>query len=168
MESLLYQVLAGKVKNTLLLITADHGQIEVSPERLTNLKPLAPELASFSQLDKRGNPLLPAGSARDMFLHIKPEHLDEAEALLQRVISDKADIYRTQTLIDQNFFAAQPVSEAFLKRVGNLVILPHKYEQVWWSESPIATEYPAYHFRGHHGGLTREEMETMLLALPLD
>lgn len=163
MDSLLYQALAGKVKNTLLLITADHGQIEVSPERLTNLRLVAPEIAAFSRLNKRGEPLLPAGSARDMFLHIKPEHVDEAEALLQRVLGDKAEIYRTQTLIDQNFFAAQPVSEAFLKRVGNLVILPHKYEQVWWLE-PV-NDYPA--FRGHHGGLTREEMETILLALPL-
>jgi predicted AlkP superfamily pyrophosphatase or phosphodiesterase len=167
MESLLYQALAGKVKNTLLLITADHGQIEVSPERLTNLKQTAPTLASLSRHNKRREPLIPAGSARDVFLHIKPEHLDEAEALLQRAIGDKADIYRTQTLIEQNFFAAQPVSETFLNRVGNLVVLPHKYEQVWWSDSPISEHYPAYHFRGHHGGLSREEMETVLLALPL-
>ncbi|MEP7284147.1 MAG: hypothetical protein ABI947_00100 [Chloroflexota bacterium] len=54
-------------------------------------------------------------------------------------------------------------SATFMGRVGNLVILPYKYESVWWYEKGRFEQ----DFFGHHGGLTPDEMETILLALPL-
>ena len=47
-------------------------------------------------------------------------------------------------------------------RVGNLVILPYEHESVWWYEPD---RFDQHHY-GHHGGLTRPEMETVLLAQP--
>ena len=46
-----------------------------------------------------------------------------------------------------------------MSRVGNLVILPHAHETVWWYEAGRFEQK----FYGSHGGLSREEMETLLL-----
>ena len=63
-------------------------------------------------------------------------------------------------LIDQHFFGSGAPSQRFLDRVGNLVVLPYEGESVFWYEQG-RFEQPFY---GHHGGLTRHEMETILLA----
>jgi hypothetical protein len=47
--------------------------------------------------------------------------------------------------------------------VGNLVILPYAYESVWWYEK----DKFEMRFRGHHGGLTPQEMETILYSIEI-
>jgi hypothetical protein len=49
------------------------------------------------------------------------------------------------------------------ERIGDLVVLPAPGESVWWRE-PGRFDM---RFRGHHGGLSPEEMRIPLLALPL-
>ena len=46
-------------------------------------------------------------------------------------------------------------------RAGNLVILPYRYESVWWYEKNKFE----MRFYGHHGGLTPQEMETVLYSV---
>src|SRR5205807_8620603 len=100
---------------------------------------------------------------RDIFLNVKVEKLDEAIASLQKQLAGRAEIYPTQTLVEQNFFGSQQLSHEFLTRAGNIVILPYAGETVWWYEEGKFD----MHFLGHHGGLTPEEMEIPLLLLPL-
>ena len=162
MERLFYETLAGKLKNTLVLMTADHGQIEVSPQTTIYLNQLTPSIEPLIKTNSRGQRLVPAGSPRDMFLYIQAEHLKEAYDLLTHQLSDRAEVYRTETLIEQGFFGSNTPSPMLINRLGNLAILPHKYETVWWYEED---RFEQKNF-GHHGGLSREEMETLLLALP--
>ena len=95
-----------------------------------------------------------------MFLHIKDAYLDQAQAFLQQALAGRAEIYRVQQLIDQGFFGTTSPSAAFMSRVGNLVILPYAHETVWWYEAGRFEQK----FYGSHGGLSREEMETLLLV----
>jgi hypothetical protein len=60
----------------------------------------------------------------------------------------------TQPLIDQGYFGPLPPSPAFLSRVGNLLILPHAGQTVWWYEEG---RY-GMRYRGMHGGLSQDEM----------
>lgn len=161
MERHLFEPLVGQVSDTVLLLIADHGQIEVSMDRMLNLRTAAPALAKLIRTNRAGELLVPAGSPRDLFIHIKEEHLEEAAVIAREAVAGRASVYKTQDLIAQGLFG--DVSEAFLKRVGDLVVLPHKHEQVWWFESTP----PTAGFRGHHGGLAAAEMETIFLALPL-
>jgi len=62
-------------------------------------------------------------------------------------------------LIADGYFGAR-VSSRFRERVGNLVILPYRYESVWWYEKDKFEQ----RFYGHHGGLTSQEMETILYS----
>lgn len=163
LEQRLYQRLRHLTGDTLLMLTADHGQIEVSPQTTFYLNREIPGIEHYLRTNQAGAPLVPAGSARDLFLHVKEELLDEAIDLLQRSLAGRAEVYRTSELIAENLFGSTRPSSAFLARVGNVVILPYARETVWWFE----TGRFAMHFQGHHGGMTPEEMEIPLLLLPL-
>jgi predicted AlkP superfamily pyrophosphatase or phosphodiesterase len=162
-EQLFYRKLYQLTGDTLLMLTADHGQIEVSPDTTIYLNLELPEIIPYLQTNRLGQLLVPAGSARDMFLHVKEEVLEEALTLLQQFLGSQAEVYRTRELIDQEFFGLAPPANTFLSRAGNLVVLPNPRETVWWFEQGRF----AMHFLGHHGGLTPEEMEIPLLLLPL-
>lgn len=162
-EQSFYQKIRRLTGDTLLIMTADHGQIGVSPHTTFYLNHKIPELKGYLKTNHPDAPLVPAGSARDMFLHVKEEVLDEAIALLQHHLAGRAEVYRTSDFIQQNFFGSTMPSSAFRSRVGNVLILPNPGETVWWYEEDRFD----MHFWGHHGGLTPEEMEIPLLLLPL-
>jgi hypothetical protein len=103
---------------------------------------------------------VPAGSARDVFLHVKEDRLDAVQRLLQTHLAGQAEIYRVADLVARGFFGPRPPAPVFLDRVGNLLIAPYRDQTIWWHEpGRFAQEY-----YGLHGGLTPEEMETVLLA----
>jgi predicted AlkP superfamily pyrophosphatase or phosphodiesterase len=145
---------------TLILLTADHGQVEVDPSTTRYLNRELPQLTPLFRVDRRGAPLVPAGSARDMFLYVKQAHLDEAYAMLAAHLRGCAEVYRTSDLIEEGFFGAH-CSEVFRKRLGELVVLPYAHESVWWHEQGKFEQT----FLGHHGGLTPDEMHSVLMVL---
>jgi hypothetical protein len=162
LERQLLSQLGGGCGDTLVLLTADHGQSETHPLRTIYLN-AHPDFAGcerFLRTDRQGKPIVPAGSPRDFFLHIRDELLDEAHDFLASRLAGRAVVYRTADLIAAGFFGAAPVSEVFLGRVGNLVVLPYRGEAVWWYEK----ERFVQKYYGHHGGLTPQEMEIPLLA----
>jgi Type I phosphodiesterase / nucleotide pyrophosphatase len=163
LDQLFYKKLAGKVQNTLFILTADHGQVEVDPQRTFYLNKQLSGFERYLRTNQRGKPIVPAGSPRDMFLHVKDECVEEAMAHLRKALDGRAEVYRTEELLAQHFFGLQEPSEIFLQRVGNVVVLPYQNETVWWLEEG---KYDM-HFFGHHGGLTPEEMEIPLIVLPL-
>ena len=148
---------------TLLLISADHGQTYVDPARTIYLNqlPAYATLEPWLRRNGKGDLLAPGGSPRDIFLYVKDEALHDAQALLTAALGNRADVYLTQDFIAAGLFGPEPVSEAFLSRVGNLLILGREHETVWWYEKD-RFEQKCY---GHHGGLSADEMEIPLLAM---
>ncbi len=147
---------------TLLLMTADHGQSEVDPATTIYINRAFPDMEKFIKTNRKGDLLVPGGSCRDLFLYIKDDMLDEAQQLLAQGLEGKADVLKTEELIEQGYFGPQ-VSEIFRGHVGNLVILANRYESVWWYEKGKFEQK----YYGHHGGLTPQEMEIPLLGLEL-
>jgi predicted AlkP superfamily pyrophosphatase or phosphodiesterase len=163
LEEYFFKGTRGKSGNTLFILTADHGQIEVNPKTTFYLNRQVANIERYLKTNKKGRILVPAGSARDMFLYVKEEYEQQAIDELQSELAGKADVYRTQELIDKHFFGQETPSTTFLGRMGNIVLLPYKYETIWWYEEGKFD----MHFQGHHGGLTPEEMEIPFLLLPL-
>jgi hypothetical protein len=97
-----------------------------------------------------------------MFLYIREGMLDEAQAFLSHRLEGTAEVVKTQWLIENGYFG-QEISKRLRERVGNLVILPYRYESVWWYEKKVFEQ----NFYGHHGGLTPQEMEIPLLSLAI-
>ena len=124
--------------NTLLLLTADHGQIDVSPDRVT-------------YLDLPG--VVPAGSSRDLFLDIPESEISTLNAQL----GDLATAVPTSTLFPNP-------GPRLAARLPPVCILPSPGHQVWLS----GHEDVERKFLGHHGGLTPEESTSFLGTLPLD
>lgn len=161
MEHYFDRIFKGR-KRVLFLMTADHGASEVDPETTVylNIHPGFAGFERFIRANLHGQFLVPAGSARDLFLYLREESLDDAQAFLSKRLEGKADVVKTEFLISEGYFGPE-ISPRFRERVGNLVVLPYRYESVWWYEKDKYEQG----FYGHHGGLTPQEMETILYTL---
>ncbi len=153
---------AGKAGKTLLMMVADHGQVDTPPEDTYFLNLKHPDIAESFMLSRSGAPIVPAGSPRDMFLYVKPHLLDAVQAMLRTALAGRAEVYTTQSLIAQGIFG-NDISQRFIDRVGNLVVLSQPGQSVWWYEKDRFEN----ELRGHHGGLDRAEMETPLILFDL-
>jgi len=163
LEKIFFKYIEDKSPDTLILLSADHGQTRVYPEKTIYLNKELPNIAEFFKTTKKGDPIVPAGSCRDMFLHVKEGRIMELKNKLKELLKGEAEVYETDFLIKEGFFGKKEPSDAFKSRVGNLVILPYRGEAVWWYEKDV---FEQKHI-GHHGGLTPEEMEIPLLALSI-
>ena len=123
---------------TPLLVTADHGQIDVDKTDHLDL--------FWSELPRHlTRP--PAGSARDLFLHVDDPDLVVAE--LAERLGDRARVCRADELFD-------PIGPRLRERLADVCVLPAPGRMVGLTGFPS----PERRFKGHHGGLTPEEAET--------
>ena len=151
--------LAG-IPGALVLLFADHGQVPTDPERCVYVNERCPELVPLLRSGADGLPLAPAGSARDLFLHVREGALDEAVGLLAASSATTPGSCRRPSS-PPTASSARSVSQRFRERVGDLVVLPRAGVEAWWHE-PGRFAQTLY---GHHGGLEPAEAETWLGAL---
>ena len=144
---------------TLVLLTADHGMEAISPERTTYVNVVWPELAQHLAVGDDGKPLAPAGSARDLFLHVLPDRLHEVETRLADLLAEVAEVRTVEALLGEGLFGTN-VTEALTSRLANLVVLPAPGEAAYWLE-PGRFEQ---RFHGQHGGLTDNETAIPLVS----
>ena len=143
-----------------MLLFADHGQLPTDPERCVYVNERCPQLVPLLRGGADGRPLAPAGSARDLFLHVRDGALDDAIGLLEELFASDAWVVPTAELAADGVFGPR-VSARFRERVGDLVVLPRAGVEAWWHEPGRFQQ----DMRGHHGGLEPEEAETWLGAL---
>ncbi|MGL4107575.1 alkaline phosphatase family protein [Clostridium sp. LP20] len=152
----------NEIKDTLFIMTADHGQMEIDMDRVVYINELVPDIDKYMILKSDGRPIVPVGYNRDMFLYIKEENLKEIKKILEEKLKGKAEVYLTKELIELGLFGE--ISEELSKRVGNLIILSYDKIGVWWYDRGISEISQ----KGSHGGLTRKEMEIPLLMYNFD
>lgn len=140
-------------RETIVVITADHGQVRTDPKRTIYLNKYKKVTKNF-QRNKKRKPIFPAGQPRDVFLYIKPNKLEETYSLLSRKLKGKATVIKTEDAVKEGLFGIGKPRKEFLERIGNLMILPHKNQTVWYKH----TRKKNFNLLGHHGGLTPEEM----------
>ena len=163
LEQIFWDRIKGKAENVLFILTADHGQTTIDPKKCIYLNLEYPDFERYIKRSASDRPLAPAGSCRDMFLYIKDECLDEALEFLREKLKGKAVVCKTSELVEQGYFMRKEISNALAGRLGNIVILSLKGESVWWYEKDVYE----IKYMGHHGGLTKEEMEIPLLTWEL-
>ncbi|MCW3004317.1 MAG: alkaline phosphatase family protein, partial [Conexibacter sp.] len=148
---------APRFDDALLILTADHGQVDVSTERLDYLDDIWPELPSHLALDDRGEPIGPAGSARDVFLHARDDRVDDVVAGLRAVLDDRATVHATADLLADGSFGPSP-GPRLRERIGSVCILPAA-RRMAWLRSAAGVERV---FLGHHGGRHPDEAQTFV------
>jgi hypothetical protein len=144
--------------DTLYLFIADHGHVYADMRETYYINERIPELAGCLPASPTGNPIYPNGSPRDVFLHVRPELKDKAIEVLHSHLDDVALIMPMEAAIEECLFGPQPVCAELRRRLGDILILPKLGHFVWWRE-PGRMENRFY---GHHGGLTPEEMITVV------
>ncbi len=158
-EKKFWQKMTACPNKTAVMFTADHGMSPVDPKTTLYLNQLMPDITDAMEKNEKGNPLVPAGSCRDFFLHIEKKRIEEVQVRLIKHLKGIAEVVQVEELINQGYFGTKPPSRRLRERIGNLVILPYIKESVWW--------YEKHHFEQHffaaHGGLTPEEMESIFL-----
>ena len=119
------------------------------------------QLAHWTPRNRNGRLLAPCGSSRDLFLHVKDEFLDEAEALLCAQLEGEALVLRTNAMMEDGFFGVAPCSDLFRRNAGNLLVLPLGQKSVFWRGGG---RYESGH-KGNHGGMSVEEMEIPFIVV---
>ncbi len=161
METIFLKALTGSRRKIQFMLSADHGQSETDPHTTIylNREPRFEGLEKFLRTDSRGGLIVPAGSARDFFLYIRPGMVEAAQSFLAPRLEGRAEVRKVADLAAAGYFGPR-LSPRFTARAGDLVILPYRYESVWWYEK---NKYEQRYY-GHHGGLTPQEMEIPLLT----
>ena len=162
-KELIQKIDPQTAKETITLLTADHGGVNIVPEDTTYLNGFSGVINNLKK-GKSGNTILPTGSARDVFLHVKPDKLAGTQELLLNIIGNKAKIVETKQAINEGLFGHGKVGKEFVDRVGNLLILPYDKETVWFEHFKDIKYNPI----GQHGGLSPEEMIVPLAVTTLN
>jgi hypothetical protein len=144
---------------TLLLLAADHGQVDVDPATTVYVNEAWPQIVDLLARGSHDRVLVPAGSARDLFLHCRPEAVDEVIDGLARLLGERATVHRVADVVAAGWLGA--VGERLRVRLADVCVLPAPGETVWWRERHRFD----MRFRGHHGGLSEEEAQTQVAAL---
>ena len=131
-----------------VLFTADHGQVGVSPEVVDYADLLWPQLTDHLAVER------PAGSSRDMFLHVQADSVRLVIDELSARFGERARVVRAREL----FTEIGPRLEA---RLGDVAVLPAAGRQTWLDRTPGNER----RFHGQHGGLSEAERATYLAQL---
>lgn len=131
-----------------VLVTADHGQIDVRPDRVDHLDELWPELPALLSQPR------PAGSSRDAFLHVRPGEIQRVIDGLGARLDGRAEVRRADELFTE-------IGPRLRARLGDVVVLPAPGRQVWLRSAAAHERW----FRGQHGGCLNAETSTYLAEL---
>jgi len=155
--------LKSKGTKATVLLTADHGQIEVDPAKTIYIDREVPELAPMLKRTKSGKITMPSGSPRDLFFHVQKDFIQEAKSLLTCKLANRAMVYLVQDLLDSEMFGLGKPSQQFINNIGQLAVIPLVNNTVYW----LGDQHDFLTFKGYHGGLSKYEMETFFLCLNL-
>jgi hypothetical protein len=141
---------------TLIMITADHGQIETPPERTVRLSD-HPKLQQMLLLP-------PAAEPRAAYLYVRPGQTDSVRNYVAEHLGEHFLLLETDQALAAGLFGSLDHGEPDAKiraRLGDLLLLAQ-------GDSRLLTDGEPVPFHGHHGSLTPEEMMVPLLMVRLD
>ena len=139
-------------EDTLLILTADHGQIST---------PANPDfhLINFPDLTDMLH-IMPTGENRLAYLHVRPGDIQNTKDRIEEHWPDQFHCYPSEDLSKAGLFGPGPYHPRWLSRVGDLTLIAKNDAYLWWSRDEND-------MMGRHGGLSNQEMTVPFLTLPL-
>ncbi|MEH1030411.1 alkaline phosphatase family protein [Micromonospora profundi] len=150
-DTLLARLVDGLPPDAALLVTADHGQLDV---------PVAHRFDLDTDLRLRAGVRVVAGEARVRYLHVEPGAVDDVVAAWSEVLGDAARVRTRDEVVAGGWFG--PVPEDHLGRIGDVVVICNDTYAVMATrtEPPMASRLVAY-----HGSDTAAELTVPLLVV---
>jgi hypothetical protein len=146
-DRIVADVAAALPSGAALVVTSDHGQVEVGDA----VYPLGPDILAHASLV--------SGEGRFRWLHARPGELELLRSRADAAFGDVAWVHTVDELEAAGWFGG-PLSQAGRDRLGDVALVPHQ---------PIAFADPAdtgeVSLRCRHGSLTSAEMYVPLLAV---
>ena len=96
----------------------------------------------------------PAGSSRDVFLHVHAEHVPTVIDELSTRLDGRAEVRRAAELFEW-------IGPRLKARLGDVAVLPVDGRQAWLRRAAANEQ----RFRGQHGGLHEAETSTYLARM---
>jgi predicted AlkP superfamily pyrophosphatase or phosphodiesterase len=143
----------GAAQEVSIMVTADHGELNVDPEETIYLNAF-PEIVSNFRCGPTGEKILPWGSPRDIYLAIQEKEIPNTVRILSERLQGKARIKLSLDAVKEGLFGKGVQHKQFKSRVGDILILPLENHTIWYEHIPGKK----FGFYGAHGGLTPDEM----------
>jgi hypothetical protein len=150
-------------EDVLWMLSADHGQVGVAPEKTLYLGDIE-GLDRYYRESAQGFSIPPTGGARDVFMHIEDGNVDAAIGLLEEQLGDAAAVWRMEEALERGLFGRGEVVDEFRSRTGDLLLLPDEGRTIWYEH----VEGEQFDLEGHHGGLSEREMLVPFVAAGLE
>lgn len=143
-------------ERTLLVVTADHGQVDTDPARKVDLGTLGVE--AHLQRDGSGDPIPALGGPRNLQFRVRDGNLAE----LRDVLESSTDVrtFAREEYREMDLFGDHEPSTRFEERTPDLLAIPRE-SSVWYDDGHLE-------LAGMHGGLNPSEMLVPFAAVRLD
>jgi predicted AlkP superfamily pyrophosphatase or phosphodiesterase len=139
-------------RDTLLVLTADHGQIATRPDPHYDLR-------NHSGLVRRLH-INPTGENRLAYLYIRPGQSEAVREYLERTWPNQFAVVESGYAAEMGLFGPGQPHPGLQDRIGDYLVIGRGEAYFWWANK----EDRMY---GRHGGLHPEEMLVPFLAAPL-
>jgi hypothetical protein len=138
-----------------LLISSDHGQISANYKEVNRLSPKS-EAMKYLRNE-------PWGSNRSTFFDAAEGLSDKFEKSFNKEFGKNLILYDSDEAIKSGLFGSTKVSDSLRYRFGTHIAIP-KGNNILYYKYPGGKDYIGgkegdTYLSGHHGGLSKEEME---------
>jgi predicted AlkP superfamily pyrophosphatase or phosphodiesterase len=136
--------------DTLLILTADHGQIATDKRNTNNALSNHPDFMRMLHMK-------PNGENRLAYLFVRPGQMEAVCDTIRATWPDQFDLLDPAAAVQAGLFGPGPPYERIAARTGDLIAAARGDGFWWWEESPDP-------LAGRHGGLSAQEMIVPFLA----
>ncbi len=149
----LLQALQGS--GTTVIVTADHGLVDISPQQRIDLNahPIMKDCLSV--------PL--CGEQRLSYAYVRQGKCEQFEYYIEQHLSHAIELQRSERLLQNNLFGLGTPHPELLSRIGDYTLI---LKEGYVIQDPIPGEKPP-RMIGFHGGLTGQELYVPLICVTL-
>lgn len=141
-----------KCRDTLIIVTADHGFIPTSTNsnyELINHPRLLENLV-----------MVPSGENRLPYLFVRNGQELFVQAYIQKTWHGEFQIMPVEKVLNSGLFGDGIISSAIKSRLGDFIVFPRQNAYWWWANKENT-------LLGRHGGLSHQEMLVPLIKIVL-